>query len=123
MYEIYESPRKYVSEQMNPFAAYMIGVGGMRVMDYVENYKKNPKEHLAWSQLANEMVSYWYLINNGLNTIGAACAGKGPVNFSVAISNETRKTAEFLKKLGGVCPLFEEERFNNRQFNFDHLVK
>ncbi len=108
---------------IEPFATYMIGVGGMRVVDYLENFKKNPKDEMAWYGLANEMVGFWYLINECLNHIGAACAGKGPVHFNIAMNNETRKIADWLEKLGGVNPITEKDRFNSRDFCFDHLLE
>jgi hypothetical protein len=120
---MYKSPREFRSEQIEPFATYMLGVGGMRVIDYRDNYIANPRDEMAWYGLANEMVAFWYLVNNCLNTIGAYCAGKGPTHFNIAMNNETRRIADFLEQLGGVNPITEKDRFNSRDFNFDHLIK
>jgi hypothetical protein len=120
---MYKSELQFESEKIEPFATYMIGIGGMRVINYRDNFIKNPKDEMAWYGLANEMVAFWYLVSDCLNKIGAYCAGKGPVHFNIAMNNETRSIAEFLGSLGGVNPILEKDRFNSRDFNFEHLIK
>lgn len=113
--------RKYNSERIEPFATYLIGVGGMKVIEARDKWlEKGDEDYLLWFKFANEIMTFWYLFDEVLGTLSALTAGDA-VHFGVVSTNETLKNAEFIKSLCGVCPIAEKEKFERRDFSFNHL--
>jgi hypothetical protein len=115
--------RTFTSERLEPVTTYLLGVGGMRVMDRIKAFKSEPNEPMNAVLLANEMCAYWYLVNDALGNLAAYLAGKGPTHFGVALNNETMHVAYWLESLGGVSPIREPERFRSRDFDFSNLLE
>jgi hypothetical protein len=114
---------KYVfnSELMEPFAVYMLGIASMKLKEDVDAYKKNAQPHsIVWYTLANRIIKMWYTVDM-LNKISCITEGEC-AHYNVAMSNEARRTAQYLKKICGVCPIQEKDRFNARDFDFKGLV-
>ena len=109
----------YTSERIEPFASYLIGVGGLKVEERIKAFQTG-SDDILWYQLANEMLRFWYLINTVLGGLASATAGEAS-HFGVAMSNEQKKIADYLENIGGVHPISEKDKFNSREFDFDHL--
>lgn len=118
-----ESNYNYNSEKIEPAVTHLMGVSGMKLLEARDNWLSHGDEdYILWYCFANQIQAHWYMVHDALGCLAAAVAGGGSTHFTIAMSNETQRTARFIKELCGVCPILEPEKFDMRSnFNFDHL--
>lgn len=91
----------FISEQLNPFAAMLVGQFFSRV--------EWEKEHGTKHSLEDECQHFWFALD-GLVKIGIATnhGDKGATHFSIAVMNETQRVADYIESVLGRCPIKEK---------------
>jgi len=118
-----DSKYTYVSEKIEPAVTHLLGVSGMKLLEARDNWLEHGDEdYILWYCFANQIQAHWYMVDTAMGSLRAAVAGGGASHFSMALSNETQRTAEFIKHLCGICPIVQREEFDMRgNYNFEHL--
>jgi hypothetical protein len=113
------------SERIEPAAAHCLGVWfhnceiAKALKDKIkkkceeENRDMTFQEMLDSEQFFRECTNMWYGVK-ALNRLSIAT--RGAVHFGVAISNEQRKMASYIKDHLGFCPIIDKDKAKERGF-------
>jgi hypothetical protein len=120
--DFYTSDEKrpvFNSEFIEPFAGRLLNIWVSRceiargVRDEIkakckaENREPTFHEHLDSEQFFRECTNLWWGLK-GLNKISIVTTGA--IHFGIAVSNEQRKVAAYIKKHFGFCPILDKEK-------------
>jgi len=112
-------PVKFVSEMIEPTVARCIGIWfhncelarnlKEKIEKRCEEEKRNPtwREDLDCRQFFRQCSHFWWGLRawNKLSIVT-----DGAVHFGIAIQNEQRRFAKYIKKYLGFCPILDKEK-------------